>query len=60
MTIAISRGETLDWSQFYKYSVTFLPWLIDWRIHFLILRNKDNLEEVVKRLNESRIGEFMI
>jgi hypothetical protein len=48
--IAIGRGETLDWSQFDKYRVTFLPWLIDWIIHLLILRKKDNLRWSCKEI----------
>jgi hypothetical protein len=48
--IAIGRGETLDWSQFDKYRVTFLPWLIDRGIHLLILRKKDNLRRSCKEI----------
>ena len=61
MTIAIGRGETLDWSQFDKYRVTFLPRLIDWSIRLLISRNKDILRGSCKEtesINYRRIRDL--
>jgi hypothetical protein len=57
MTVAIGQGETLDWSYFYKYRVTFLPWVFDWRFHLLILRKKENLRRRYKEIDLNHVSE---